>query len=255
MPDYETPEYKAEIENLIRITNDFMSGLWFCIHDTGRDHEFWDKHLFSYISQDIIQSSYSIYLLAREGITNPCKRELRFLLELTIKQCYIEQQMPRASVTDKLDQYSKLLNSPSISIKSDITLSLLPAATKDTFLADVGRFYGVSSKYVHLSSQQVEERIELLKRGITVGKEGVTEIKDMIQSIRLGYSLVLTLIYHSIPSYVAGDWLVDSDGSSNKWYFGKSKYIAGIDSYFDYKHERKSDLQEIQKKREANIEF
>ena len=111
MLEYELPEYTSEIDILTNINKDFLAALFFCINDTGRDSKFWDNHLLSYISQDIIQSCFSIYWLAKEGVTNPCKRELRFLLEIIIKQCYIEQQLPLASVTEKLDQYSNLINS------------------------------------------------------------------------------------------------------------------------------------------------
>jgi hypothetical protein len=255
MCEYETPEYRSEIDILTNINKDFFAALGFCIHDTGIDPKFWNNHLFSYLSQDIIQSCFSIYWLAHEGVTNPCKRELRFLVEVVIKQCYIEQQMPLASVSDKLDKYSNLINNPSISIKSQIDLCLLPVPEKNIFLEDIGKLYGTSSKYVHLSIELIEERIGLIKRGVTIGYEGLNEFKEIVESIRSCYALILVFLFHSIPSYVVGDWLVNSDGSSNTWYFRKSKYIAGIDSYFDYKHERQSQLEIIQEARKKIVEF
>jgi hypothetical protein len=77
----------------------------------------------------------------------------------------------------------------------------------------------------------------------------------MINFLRVGYAMVLVLIFHSVPDYVAGDFLVESDGTSNKWYFRKSKYIAGIDSRFDYKHERQEKLELIRRVRGEGIEF
>ncbi|MHB9072420.1 MAG: hypothetical protein ACYC6G_02725 [Desulfobaccales bacterium] len=255
MIESNTLEYKLETEILTNIHKDFLYALQFCIHDTERDGNFWDNHLFSYISQDIMQSCISIYWLAHEGVTNPCKRELRFLLELFIKQCYIEQQMPHSLVHDKLIKYTHLLNNPSISIKSQIDLYFLPDQEKNIFLEDVGKYYGISSKYVHFSSELIDERIELIKRGVTIGYEGLNEIKEIVQSIRICYALIWVLLFHSIPSYVVGDWLVNSDGSSNKWYFRKSKYIALIDTHFDYKHERNNQLKKIQEVRKTDVEF
>ena len=63
------------------------------------------------------------------------------------------------------------------------------------------------------------------------------------------------LLFHSVPSWVAGDWLVDEDGSSNEWYFGHSRFVAGMDSHFDYKAERSERLAEIQAKRQRQIAF
>lgn len=253
--EYETPEYKAELELLAQISNDFLFGLRFCVIDSGRDANFWDNHLLSYTSQDILQSCFSILLLAREGIRNTCKRELRFLIELGIKQCYIEQKLPNEPVKIKVERYKELLKSPSVSIKSQIKLKFLSEKSKKEFLEEAGRFYGSTSKYVHLSPEQVLERISLVSRGIIVGGEGVSEIQEMIQFLKVGYAIFLVLVLQTVPTYVAGDLLVESNGNSNKWYFRKSKYIAEIDSYFDYKHERQARLEEIRKIRHQEIEF
>ena len=60
---------------------------------------------------------------------------------------------------------------------------------------------------------------------------------------------------HSIPEYISGDWLVESNGKTIDWIFTKSKYIADIDSFFDYKHERKNQLKEITEKRAERIKY
>ena len=59
----------------------------------------------------------------------------------------------------------------------------------------------------------------------------------------------LVLLFHSVPSWVAGDWLVDRNGSTIDWHFVQSKFIADLDKQFDYKHERQDRLAEIQAQR------
>jgi hypothetical protein len=65
----------------------------------------------------------------------------------------------------------------------------------------------------------------------------------------------LALLFHSVPDDVAGDWLVQDDGSTRRWYFEASRFLAGIDSHFDYKHERQERKAEIQAARNAAIKF
>ncbi|WP_354681956.1 hypothetical protein [Cupriavidus necator] len=65
----------------------------------------------------------------------------------------------------------------------------------------------------------------------------------------------MVLLFHSVPSHVAGEWLVERDGSSANWYFMKSRFIAGMDANFDYKSERQDRLTEIQYARAAAIMF
>jgi len=69
------------------------------------------------------------------------------------------------------------------------------------------------------------------------------------------FSASLVLLFHSVPSWVAGDWLVEPDGSTTNWYFTRSRYIAAIDATFDYKHERKNNLQKVQDSRSSRISF
>ena len=44
-------------------------------------------------------------------------------------------------------------------------------------------------------------------------------------------------------------------GPSNEWYFGRSRFVAGMDSEFDYRAERSKRLSEIQAKRQREIAF
>jgi len=49
--------------------------------------------------------------------------------------------------------------------------------------------------------------------------------------------------------------MVENDGSSMRWHFTKSRFIADLDFSFDYKHERQETLSEIQATRAARITF
>jgi hypothetical protein len=70
-----------------------------------------------------------------------------------------------------------------------------------------------------------------------------------------GLALSLVFLFHSVPEYVAGDWLVELDGRTNDWLFMDSKYLASMDAFFDYKNERKDKLSLIRQARQARIRF
>lgn len=90
--------------------------------------------------------------MAEAGVYNVCLRELRFVLEASIKLCYIQQKDPQAAVQAKIAAFSKVLDSPSISLKKDLALSLLPDDVTAAFLNETGRVYGETSNYVHFTS-------------------------------------------------------------------------------------------------------
>jgi hypothetical protein len=113
----------------------------------------------------------------------------------------------------------------------------------------------LTSRYVHLTLEQLLERIAAVNAGRTVGYESAGEVDELNRLLSRGFSASFVLIFHGAPDYVAGDWLVDFDGSASASYFMGSRFMSGMDSFFDYKHERQQRLSAIQAARAARIQF
>lgn len=248
-----------EAEEKIRRTDEicraYLFGLRFIIADTARSPTYFDNHLLSYASQDFLQTIVSLPILVKEGIHNVCRRELRFLLEMSIKLCRVQQEQENSKIATKLATLKDILDTTNISIQRQVKFDLLPEGIHAELRAEVGRFYGETSQYVHLTSGQILERIGMVDAGRTSGMESPEDIEALNLMIARGLSLSLVFLLHAVPRYVVGDLLVQSDGDSLDWFFAGSKYIAAMDEEFDYKHERKENLAEIQRKRKAAIKF
>ena len=65
----------------------------------------------------------------------------------------------------------------------------------------------------------------------------------------------MVLTFETIGPSFTGDILVASLDEQDDWAFHSSEYIATIDSYFDYKHERKDKLDNITQRRNARIRY
>lgn len=245
----------AAIKRTHAIAQEYLGIIGFVIHDTSRDSTFSDNHLLSYLGQDFIQSAISIVFLAREGALSVAKRELRFIIESSIKMCYIQQKSYASSVQDKLKTFEKELASPSISVKRDLSLYMLPEELRSVFDEEIGRLYGLTSRYVHLTPDQLLARIAAVNAGRTEGYENAAEVDELNRLLSRGLAGSLVLIFHSTPDYLAGDWLVDFNGSTSASYFMGSRFMAGMDSFFDYKAERQQQLSAIQAARSARIQF
>jgi hypothetical protein len=70
----------------------YLEVLNFIFYDTARDPDFRSNHLLSYLAQDFLQSATSIISLAMEGLLSVAKRELRFVIEASIKLCFVQQR-------------------------------------------------------------------------------------------------------------------------------------------------------------------
>jgi hypothetical protein len=253
--DGDTIRRQPYIQQTWEMCRSFLSALKFIIYDAGRDPKYLDNHLLSYLSQDFIQSVMAMPLLINEGVHNICRREMRFILEMSVKTCYIQQKQYNSDVLTKLNEFRSILNSTNISIQKQLNLTLIPDSNQTGFFEEVGRFYGESSNYVHLSQSQISERIALMQQGRTSGKESPEEIETLNAFIARILACSLVLLFHSVPSYVAGDFLVEANGESHDWFFAGSKLIAMIDEHFDYKHERQHDLPQIRSKRLKRVSF
>jgi len=248
-------EVLSEIKTTDSICQSFLTGLRFVVQDTARDPEYINNHLLSYTFQDYLQSIVALPLLIQAGIHNVCKRELRFILEMSIKLCVVQQQKYDYDVATKLSTLKSTLDSTNISMQKSADLFLLPSDQHADFHQEVGRVYGETSNYVHLSSKQIIERIDLVTNGRTSGFENAVDIQSLHGLIARGLACSLVFLLHAVPDYVAGDLLVENDGSSFSWFFSGSRFIAYIDEKFDYKHERKTRLEEIKAQRWQNTFF
>jgi hypothetical protein len=245
----------ASLEVTGRIVRDYLSAVRFVIADSSRDPDFGATHLLSYLSQDLIESAVGTAFLAGSGSLSVPKRELRFVIESSIKLCYVQQKNYGSSINDKLTQFDKELSSHKISMKRDLNLWMLAQSVQEQFDEELGRLYGETSTFVHLTPSQILQQIAAVDAGRTVGFESATEIDTFNRLISRGFAASLVLLFHSVSGYVAGDFLVNSNGDTIDSYFVGSRFIAGIDESFDYKAERKAKLGVVQGVRAARITF
>jgi hypothetical protein len=249
------PELVEALRATEIIVGSYLHGLSFIVHDTARDPKYVENHLLFYLAQDFLQSAVSLVSLAMEGLISVAKRELRFILESSIKLCFVQQESYGSTVADKLAVFDKELSSQRISIKEMLDLHMLQETLRATFSEEVGRLYGLTSRYVHLTPAQIQERIAAVDAGQTAGNETPTNIEELNALVSRSLAASLVLIYHCVPEHVAGDWFVEDDGVTVAWYFTRSRFLAAVDAYFDYKAERQNRRAEIAAVRRARVKF
>ena len=248
-------ELESEFSRTTQLITGFIDWMRFCILDTARDINFHENHLLSFLNQDILETLMGVLIHVKEGIHTPAIRESRYLLELSIKLTYIQQQNYAMAIDEKLSTFNNLIKSPSISPMRDIELHYLGADSVKSFLVDVGRLYGESSNFVHVTPESINYRRNRLSNDRILGRESASDLKQLNDILQKMYAASIIFISHSIPQYVVGDWHVDSGGELINWYYLKSKYISEIDSTLDYKHERKEILARVNAERHARIAF
>ncbi len=248
-----SPKYKNAWGRFQTMRNCLLHCIIFSYHDTIRDGKSDKSNFFLRMVDDITQSTISIETLAKEGITNTCKRELRYLIELAIKSTIITKTSTKIGINEQIEEYKNLLNSSNINPLNKLHLDFFNEQDEKEFKTDVKKTYGLLSKFTHASAEQITERIGRAMNGKAIGFEGVDELQDLNELIEKVFSQVIVFIFNAVPQYVVGDYLVESNGGINNWYFKKSKYISLIDETFDYKHERQNKLEKLKIERQRNL--
>lgn len=247
--------YRDEWRRFIEMRKSITYCLSFCYRNSVRDGVSGERNFFLRMIDDIIQSVISIEIIAKEGILNTCRRELRYLIELSIKSCLIVNNTTKHTFEEQIDEYEKLLNSSNINPINTLNFGYLQPDHEDEFRTEVKRLYGYLCKYSHSSSHQILERLVRAEMGRTIGFEGVQELKELNNEIERVFAIVLVMIFHSVAQYVAGGFMVEPNGETVSWYFNRSKYINIIDQQFDYKVERQSILAKLKAERMARVSF
>ena len=252
--ELDSEDYKIELDRLYIMRGSIIQCLLFCYHNSIRDGISHERNFFLKMIDDISQSIISINILAKEGISNTCLRELRYLIEVGIKSCFIVTNSNKKTFVEQVNEYEKLLNSSNINQINTLNFYYFENCSED-FKTEVKKLYGFLSKYTHASSHQLLERLERNSTGRPIGYEGTRELNELNNMIEKVYSVVIVLIFHSVAQYVPGDFLVEENGKTIDWYFTKSKYVSLIDEKFDYKHERQQILKELADERKRRIAF
>lgn len=247
-----SPEYKNAWNQFVTMRNCLLHCLLFSYHDSNRDGISGENNFFLRMVDDITQSTISIETLAKEGIINTCKRELRYLLELTIKATIIANGSAKIDINEQIIEYKNLLNSSNINPLNTLKLSYFNEDEEKEFKSEVKRTYGILSNFTHATANQITQRIERSLNGKSIGFEGVEELNDLNFLVEKVFSQVIVFIFNAVPQYVVADYLVESNGDINNWYFKKSKFISLIDENFDYKYERQSKLEKLKVERIIN---
>lgn len=242
-----------EYKKLKIITQSFYDSILFSIFNYSRGPSNWKNNFFLRVSDEFIEGFESIEKMIENGFRNQCRRELRFLIEVAIKAAFITQTNNDEDFDEQLKTYRKLLKNPGINSINRINFPLFKNdVIKSEFIIEVKKMYGNLCNYVHLTPEQLTEKIALSKDGKPFEKLNLKEFEILNSELSISFSYISVLLFNSMPQYVVGDFF---EPGLPDYYYYKSKFIAEIDQEFDYKHERQANLKQLLVIRKDRIEF
>jgi hypothetical protein len=230
--------YMAAISRIDRISKDFIETLRLSWFFAQRDPKS-SNAVFWRFTDDLIASGVAIWQMVRDGIDSIARRELRFMLELAIRNIYVDQvfanpETPLAARIAYIDR------------KLEGDVNLLDDLPLETYWSDPGpfksevrnRLYGALSAYVHPSYDQLQRRLELADRGIFLGFETADEVNDFADLLFRVYDVVLVLVFLALGPPSTGDVFTLHADQDPEWSFWQGRFVPEVSAHFDYKFER-----------------
>jgi hypothetical protein len=235
----EDPEFREKMIFFDRVCDSFLQGVTACFLMSTRSRSISENSLSLRLTDDYVQSAVSIRAMAMNGAHDPAKRELRFLLEATVKYLLVDQHLPSSDFSNKLQFLKDNVPRSSVDIVDDLVLSGLPAAEQTSLKSEVKDIYAKLSAFVHPSITQIQEDINRYHRGEHLGFESAKEFERFAENSFRVFDVVLVLLFHGVGLGLAGDIFTAALDRIPDWKFHKSKYMHVLSRHFDYKVERK----------------
>ena len=186
------------------------------------------NHPLSILWIDLFESATSITLMTEAGVLNSARRELRFILESSIKIAFIHQENPDLSIDQKLESFRSFFDSGSISSKRRIDLRLLPADLQQSFYDELGRLHGETSRYVHLTTDQIRDRLEWLERRRFEGRDISPHVSILNKLIKRVLCASVVLLLHSAEFSVIREFLLEKLPDQAYWFLENNEYVRGV---------------------------
>jgi hypothetical protein len=230
----ESQPFADATTRLQHVTIDFVETCRTAWLFATRDPNF-QKYLFWRFTDDLIASALAVWMTSRDGIDTVPRRELRFMLELAIRNAYVDL-VAFASGETPLETRMAFVEHK---LKGDIVLlDEMPLTIywvdPSPFTTEVkNRLYGELSDYVHPSHEQMQRRLALADRGVFLGFETAAELDEFTDLLVRTYDVVLAVVFLELGPSSTSD-LLPLFIERPEWSFGTSRFVQEIVAKLSY---------------------
>lgn len=224
----ESRPYVDATMRIERITIDFVETVRAAWLFATRDPNF-DRYVFWRFTDDLIASALAVWMTSRDGIDTVPRRELRFMLELAVRNAYVDLKFASACtpLETRMAYVEHRLGQEDIGLLDDLPLTVYWADPSPLIAEVKNRLYGELSKYVHPSHQQMERRLALADRGVYLGFETAAELEEFADLLLRTYDILLAIVFTELgPS--STDDLCSVIAARPQWSFSTTRFVSEI---------------------------
>lgn len=236
----ESEAYQQEIKFFHKIIDDFIMTLACISFYSTRCQQLNENSIMIREIELLIESIVGISQQIKEGTINPAKRELRFMLESSVKYLLVDQKANELTYEEKIHYLDKSIPNASIEPIGEIRFFGLNNKEASEFRNDVRVIFSKLCEFVHPSKYQIDEYLRRCKRGAFIGFETQKEINDFNKLLFRTLDIITVLMFEVLGISFTGDLFIHVFDEKKDYKFVKGKYVSRYSKVFDYKAERKN---------------
>ena len=210
-------EFIQGTKYLRSITKDFINALRSISFYSTRAGEMYRDFFFMRVIDELIESVIAISILSEQGIYNPLKRELRYLIELSVKSVGVDYLMMGKSIDEKTIFLETSVPNSSIEFIDKYPLPF-DESGNNQFRAEIKDYFYKACAYVHPSGRQLRERLERARNGNYIGFDTAKMLTESNSLVFRAFDMILTLMFHGLCLIVAAQTTPSSDCRLNQCY-------------------------------------
>ena len=242
--------YLGAMRQVDRFILDYGLGINAIEFMATRNPPYFDHFISLRIKPHLVQSMIAASHMIKEGLHDPARREMRFLVEASVKALWLDQGSPklredddrRAStpprtVAEKIAALDGLGRERFDQVVDSLQFDLLDAPAGNQYRQTAKSLYGTLSTTTHVSSRNVERDLANFEKGKHFALETVADVNAIARLLRQVLDLALASHFEAFDHGLVGDIFEPPFLAS--WSFLKTPLVAAVDRQFDYKHERR----------------
>lgn len=251
-----TADYKRAIRQINRYILDYGLGINAIDLMAMRHPPFFEQLISLRIKPHFVQSMIAASQLIMEGLYDPARREMRFLVEASVKALWLDQgspplrqgstlgeTAPPRTVAEKVAALDGLGRERFHEVVDSLRFGLLDAEGGKRYRDSAKSLYGTLSTTTHVSSRNVEQDLHNFEKGKHFAFETVADVNAIARLLRQVLDLALASHFEAFDHGLVGDLF--EPPFERDWSFLKMPLVSAINHHFDYKHERRIHCGEI----------
>ena len=241
--------YQGAMRRVDRYIFDYGVGITAIELMATRNPAYFDELISLRIKPHFVQSIIAASHMIKEGLHDPARREMRFLVEAAVKALWLDQGspplrgdqgpglLPPMTVVEKVAALDGLGRERFNQVVDSLRFGMLDEPASDQYRQTAKSLYGTLSTTTHVSSRNVERDLANFDKGKHFAFETVGDVNAIARQLRQVLDLVLASHFEAFDHGLVGDLF--EPHFEPRWLFLKTPLVGAVDRHFDYKHERR----------------